>query len=102
MSENFKIGYHRTSGTAAANIMNYKFNLGQSGWFGAGIYFAESFGDTKGKAQHGNHGGNVLECQVNMGRVMETYEIYPHQFLISPFSVFFSYLTHFPVVTFAL
>ena len=60
--------YHCTSRECADSIQRHGFRCGSQGLAGGGIYFAESVADASRKAQ--SH-GVVLECEVNLGRVMD-------------------------------
>jgi ubiquitin len=60
--------YHCTSRSNAASIKSSGFRCGSGGLTGGGIYFAESISDASRKARQN---GVVLECEVNLGRVMD-------------------------------
>ena len=60
--------YHCTSRSNAASIKSNGFRCGSGGMTGGGIYFAESISDASRKARQN---GVVLECEVNLGRVMD-------------------------------
>ena len=60
--------YHCTSRSNAASIKSSGFRCGSGGMTGGGIYFAESISDASRKA---HNKGVVLECEVNLGRVMD-------------------------------
>jgi hypothetical protein len=60
--------YHCTSRSNADSIKRNGFRCGSSGMTGGGIYFAESISDASRKAREN---GVVLECNVDLGRVMD-------------------------------
>ena len=60
--------YHCTSRSNAASIKSSGFRCGSGGMTGGGIYFAESISDASRKARQN---GVVLECNVDLGRVMD-------------------------------
>mmetsp|Transcript_93856 Transcript_93856/g.236480 ORF Transcript_93856/g.236480 Transcript_93856/m.236480 type:complete len:367 (+) Transcript_93856:65-1165(+) len=63
--------YHQTSQHAANLIKANGFKAGKSGWCGGAIYFATSKSATETKAiGPDSHKGAMLQCQVNVGRVM--------------------------------
>jgi hypothetical protein len=60
--------YHCTSQSNAESIKRSGFRCGSQGLAGGGIYFAESAQDAVRKARDQ---GCVLECEVNLGRVLD-------------------------------
>jgi hypothetical protein len=60
--------YHCTTRSNADSIKRNGFRCGSGGLTGGGIYFAESISDASRKARQN---GVVLECNVELGRVMD-------------------------------
>ena len=63
------IGFHSTTAEAAISIAHTEFRSGSCGWIGAGVYFARSIADIKGKSKS-DRGAHII-AEIRMGQVYE-------------------------------
>jgi len=66
--------WHGTSASSAGGIIANGFNLGVSGLFGGGIYFADRFAKSRGYVQPSSTSAYLLLVEVDLGKVATQFE----------------------------